>query len=47
MASMVIRVATMGSLWTVLTRVARSSDSSYYLKRSKGLMLSMIFEWFI
>lgn len=38
MASTGMRVATMETLWMVLTRLARSSVSSSYLNNSKGFM---------
>lgn len=46
MASGVINVATIDTLWMVFTREARSSESSYYLNKSKGFTFS-IFSFFL
>lgn len=47
MASTGMRVATIGTLWMVLTREARSSVSSYSLKSSKGLIFYIRFDLII
>lgn len=47
MASTGIRVATIGTLWMVLTREARSSVSSSSLKSSKGLIFYIRFDLII
>lgn len=41
-ASGVINVATIDTLWMVFTLEARSSDSSSYLNRSKAFILSIL-----
>ena len=47
MASTGMRVATMGTLWMVFTREAKSSVSSYSLKSSKGLIFYIRFDLII